>query len=105
MYTKKQFSLKTLFLHGKFQNVTMKINEMNSFVTKFATVKCILIIGWKQPMKTLVLSTVVLKCYHFSPNMLQYRQSTVMKEINKHIKMDRKSWAWPAQNIWVPWAG
>jgi len=84
MYTKKQFSLKTLFLHGKFQNVTKKIYEMNSIATKFATVKCILIIGWKQPMKTSVLSTVVFRFYQFSPNMLQYRESTVLKEINKH---------------------
>jgi len=36
---------------------------------------------------------------------LQYRESTVLKEINKHIKMDRKFWAGPAQDIWVPWAG
>jgi hypothetical protein len=31
-------------IYGKFQ--TNKINEVNSTVTKSATVKCILIIGW-----------------------------------------------------------
>ena len=92
-------------IHGKFQNVTKEINEVNSTVTKSATVKCILIIGWKQPMKTSFLSSVQLRFYQFSPNMLQYRESTDLKEINKHIKMDRKFWAGPAQDIWVPWAG
>jgi hypothetical protein len=71
-------------IHGKFQNVTKKINEVNSTVTKSATVKCTLIISWKQPMKTSVLSTVVLPFCQFSPNTLQYRESTVLKEINKH---------------------
>jgi hypothetical protein len=46
-------------IHGKFQSVTKKINEVNSTVTKSSTVKCILITGWKQPMKISVLSTVV----------------------------------------------